>query len=95
MVELRSRADAVTFFQSLEHLTRPEETLRQAHELLRPGDMVVIETWDLDSRVACLFGHHWQQVTPPDRRVSVQSPNPRFAARAQRLQCASVPCSVR
>lgn len=65
MDELCARADVVTFFQSLEHLTRPDEALRQAHELLRPGGMVVIETWDLDSRVARLFGRHWQQVTPP------------------------------
>ncbi len=57
--------DAVTFFQVLEHLPLPVEALARAHACLRPGGLVVIETWDRESLVARLFGSHWQQVTPP------------------------------
>lgn len=59
------RHDAVTFFQALEHLPHPAEALVHAHACLRPGGLVIIETWDRGSLVARLFGSHWQQVTPP------------------------------
>ena len=65
MDDLRGRTRVVTFFQSLEHLTRPDQALRQARELLVAEGSVVIETWDLDSRVARVFGRRWQQITPP------------------------------
>lgn len=63
--DLGGRTHVVTFFQSLEHLTRPDHALRQAGELLIGGGSLVIETWDLDSRVARAFGRRWQQITPP------------------------------
>ncbi len=59
------RHHAVTFFQVLEHLPRPAGALAHAHACLRPGGLLVIETWDRESLVARLFGSHWQQVTPP------------------------------
>ena len=58
-------ADVVSFFQSLEHMPRPDVALRQARELLRPGGILVLETWDAESRVARLMGSHWQQAMPP------------------------------
>lgn len=63
--EEASPADVVTFFQSLEHMPRPDMALRQARERLRPGGIVVLETWDTESRIARLMGRHWQQATPP------------------------------
>lgn len=46
------RADAITFFQSLEHLLDPWDHLAIAADVLDPGGVVVIETWDNTSRVA-------------------------------------------
>jgi SAM-dependent methyltransferase len=57
--------DAVTFYQSLEHMPHPRAALATASRLLRPGGVVVIETWDRGSAVARLFGRQWQQVMPP------------------------------
>ncbi len=57
--------DAVTFFQVLEHLPRPAEALAGARACLRPGGLVIVETWDRGSLVARLLRRHWQQVTPP------------------------------
>lgn len=62
---LAGTVDAVTFFQSLEHLPDPEDALRSAASLLRPGGVVVIETWDATSRTARLSGRRWQQLSPP------------------------------
>lgn len=57
--------DAVVFFQSLEHLPDPVAALHRAAQLLRPGGVVVCETWDARSRTARLAGSRWQQLSPP------------------------------
>lgn len=62
---LAGTVDAVTFFQSLEHLPDVEDALRSAAALLRPGGVVVIETWDATSRTARASGRRWQQLSPP------------------------------
>lgn len=55
----------VTFFQVLEHLADPAAALAVAAGGLGPGGVVAIETWDLSSRVARIFGSRWQQANPP------------------------------
>lgn len=57
--------DAVCFFQSLEHLPDPAAALASAARLLRPGGVVVCETWDRHSRLARVAGARWQQLSPP------------------------------
>ena len=57
--------DAVTFFNVLAHLPDPAAALRKAHELLRPGGAVVIETWDADGPAARLLGRRWPLYNPP------------------------------
>jgi SAM-dependent methyltransferase len=59
------RFDVVSFFQVLEHLPDPETALRSAATLLRPGGLLIVETWDLSSRTARLSGRRWQQIYPP------------------------------
>lgn len=65
LADLAGTVDAVTFCQSLEHMPDPGAALRAAQHLLRPGGVVLIETWDADSRTAQLAGHGWQQLSPP------------------------------
>ncbi len=60
-----ARFDVVTFYQALEHLADPLTALRQAHDLLRPGGCLLVETWDLSSLVARASGRYWQQISPP------------------------------
>ena len=65
LTDLTGAVDVVTFFQSLEHLPDPEQALRAASGLLRPGGLVVVETWDVTSRTARWAGSRWQQLSPP------------------------------
>lgn len=57
--------DVVTFFQSLEHMPRPDRELEFASTCLRPGGLLVLETWDAGSLIARLMGKAWQQMNPP------------------------------
>jgi len=63
--EVSGKAAVLSIFQVLEHLPDPVSTLKEAHACLRPGGMLLIETWDRGSLIARLFGRRWQQITPP------------------------------
>lgn len=65
LADLAGTADAVCFFQVLEHLPEPDAALADAARLLRPGGVVLCETWDGASRIARLSGSRWQQLSPP------------------------------
>ena len=56
---------AVVMLQVLEHIPEAPAVLGQAAALLAPGGVLLLETWDADSRVARMFGPRWQQVSPP------------------------------
>lgn len=56
--------DAVTFFNSLEHIPEPHEVERRLSRIVRPGGVVVIETWDWQSAVARILGLSWHQYDP-------------------------------
>lgn len=58
-------ADAVTFYQVLEHMADPLGAVATAAQHLVDGGIVAIETWDLSSWVARAFGRRWQQANPP------------------------------
>lgn len=57
--------DAVTFFQILDRLPQPLTELRKAYRLLRPGGVVMVESWDVGSRTARLAGRRWQRFRAP------------------------------
>lgn len=61
----RASVDVVLATQVIEHLVNPLETLIAARELLRPGGVLVIETWDIGSPLARVLKSKWQQITPP------------------------------
>ncbi|MGE0727146.1 MAG: class I SAM-dependent methyltransferase [Acidimicrobiia bacterium] len=60
-----TRLDVACFFQVLEHLAEPAAALAAVATTMDPGAVLAIETWDLHSRVARLFGKRWQQANPP------------------------------
>ena len=52
--------DLITLWDVLEHLPRPLRTLKLARRLLAPGGRLVVETQDVASLAARLFGRRWQ-----------------------------------
>ena len=60
----RTQFDAVTFFNSLEHLPELRRAELRLQELVKPGGLVVIETWDWRSFVARIQGLSWHQYHP-------------------------------
>jgi SAM-dependent methyltransferase len=57
--------DVVAAFQVLEHMIDPFPTLARAAAMVRPGGLVIIETWDRSHWLARRLGRRWQQVSPP------------------------------
>jgi SAM-dependent methyltransferase len=51
--------DAVTLWQSLEHVHRPLDVLREAHRLLVPGGSLVVAVPNFGGWAARRFGPHW------------------------------------
>ncbi len=67
-IEATPSPDAVTFFQSLEHVHDPAAAIDDAMSGLPTGGVIVIESWDADSLIARASGSRWQQVNPPTVR---------------------------
>lgn len=57
--------DVVVAVQVLEHLVDPADALATFARWLRPGGVLLVETWDAGSATARAFGARWQQLTPP------------------------------
>src|ERR1700728_2343315 len=57
--------DLITMFGVLEHLPTPRRVADLTYELLRPGGVVAIETWNRRAAPARLLGHHWHVYAPP------------------------------
>ena len=60
-----SSVDVALANQVVEHLIDPLETLVAARKLLRPGGLLIVETWDKGSLLARMMRSKWQQITPP------------------------------
>jgi SAM-dependent methyltransferase len=63
--ESDSAYDLVTMIQVVAHFQRPAQALSKAASLLRPGGLLLIETWNPESWLAKLFGRHWHEYSPP------------------------------
>lgn len=57
--------DVVTIWQVLEHVTRPVETLRKAHRMLKPGGLLTVSVPNGGSWQARVFGAQWFHLDPP------------------------------
>jgi SAM-dependent methyltransferase len=58
--------DAVTVIDVLEHATDPVSLMRSIAALLKPGGVILIDTWDAGSNTARLLGRRWPIYAPPD-----------------------------
>lgn len=58
------RFDAIITRQVIEHVRRPMEFMRSAHELLRAGGTLIVETGNPQSLQARLLGKRWSYWSP-------------------------------
>lgn len=54
--------DAITLWATIEHLHNPKKTLEKIYKLLKPKGLLVIETGDIGSYHARLFGRKWRLI---------------------------------
>jgi 2-polyprenyl-3-methyl-5-hydroxy-6-metoxy-1,4-benzoquinol methylase len=64
--------DAVTMWDSLEHLHHPRAALREIRRILKPEGYLLLRVPSLDSLDARLFGPYWAGLDPP-RHLTVLS----------------------
>jgi 2-polyprenyl-3-methyl-5-hydroxy-6-metoxy-1,4-benzoquinol methylase len=57
--------DAVSMIQVIAHLGDPLEVIGTCADLLKPGGLLLIETWDRASFSAKVFGQKWHEYSPP------------------------------
>lgn len=56
----RGSYDLVTMWDVIEHIAKPQDLLKQARAMLKPGGMLILETQNVASRFATLLGSRWQ-----------------------------------
>jgi 2-polyprenyl-3-methyl-5-hydroxy-6-metoxy-1,4-benzoquinol methylase len=57
--------DGVCLWDTIEHLPRPAEVIRQSVALLRPGGFLFLTTGDFGAWLPRLQGLNWRQIHPP------------------------------
>jgi SAM-dependent methyltransferase len=57
--------DAVSMIQVLPHFIDPKRALAVAAKILRPGGVLLIETWNRKSWTAKITGQGWHEYSPP------------------------------
>lgn len=60
--------DAVTLWDVIEHLERPDRALRRLHSLLKPGGVLALSTGDHGSLLRRLSGSRWRLFADPTHR---------------------------
>ena len=57
--------DLVSMIQVISHFVDPSAAVQRAASLLKPGGLLLVETWDRQSLTARLFGKFWHEYSPP------------------------------
>ena len=57
--------DLLTMFGVLEHLPQPRKVAQRAFDLLKPGGVLAIETWNRRAPAARALGARWHVYDPP------------------------------
>lgn len=57
--------DAISVIQVMAHFIEPRAAIEHLHRLLKPNGLVVVETWNVRSWSARLFGAGWHEYSPP------------------------------
>ena len=57
--------DLVIAIQVIGHFVDVQAAAAKVAELIKPGGLFLVETWNRTSRTAKLFGRHWHEYSPP------------------------------
>ena len=57
--------DVVSMIQVVAHFLDPHQSTQRVAELVRPGGLCLVETWNVRSWSARLFGQNWHEYSPP------------------------------
>jgi SAM-dependent methyltransferase len=57
--------DAVSMIQVAAHFYDPRRAFENAFDLLKPGGVLLVETWNYKSMTARIFGRNWHEYSPP------------------------------
>ncbi len=57
--------DLITMIQVIGHFYDLDKALQSASRLLKPNGLVLVESWNMKSKVARLFGKRWHEYSPP------------------------------
>lgn len=57
--------DCVSMVQVISHLPSPVDSMKLAFKLLKPGGLMLIETWDRKSWIATWMKSGWHEYSPP------------------------------
>lgn len=57
--------DLITMIQVVPHLYEQHGSFKNASKLLSKDGLLLIETWNRDSKLAKLFGKNWHEYAPP------------------------------
>ena len=61
--------DVITLSHVIEHVHTPQDVLTAVHRLLKPGGLVYVDTPNIESRGAKLFGSNWRGLEIPRHLV--------------------------
>jgi SAM-dependent methyltransferase len=64
-LETDERFDLINMIQVIGHVYDLDRTLQNVTALLRPGGLVLVESWNVKSIVARLMGKNWHEYCPP------------------------------
>jgi len=57
--------DLITLIQVIGHFYDIDAALKNVSEFLKPGGLVLVESWNRSSIVAKVFGKNWHEYSPP------------------------------
>ncbi|KAA9035946.1 class I SAM-dependent methyltransferase [Ginsengibacter hankyongi] len=57
--------DLITIIEVIGHFYDVDKAMQNVCRLLNPNGLVLVESWDMKSRIARIFGNKWSEYSPP------------------------------
>ena len=57
--------DLITIIEVIGHLYDVDKAMENVYRLLNPNGLVLVESWDMKSRIARIMGNKWPEYSPP------------------------------